>query len=107
MSATFPLYDNLLRESSETDLLKKEKDDFVKLAKKIDVEGSELFYAVVRCHQLQTESDELFTSPYNSKMIKGSLKFELDNFPPVLKRMLYNFLKKHVQKMKEEEERPL
>lgn len=104
MASTFPLYDNLRREASSTDLLKKEKEEFVKMVKKIDVEGSELFYAIVRCHQLQEESSEMFSHPYDSKLVKGALKFELENFPPLLKRMLFIFLKKHSLKMKEEEE---
>ncbi len=103
MSGTFPLYDNLFREVEDNDLTKTERDDFLKLVKKIDTDGSELFYAVVKCYQLNNgSSTDFINTPYNSKMVKGALKFELDDIPGKLKRMLYVFLKKHLQKMKEE-----
>lgn len=107
MAGSFPLYDNLYREASDTELTKPERDDFFKLVKKIDTDGSELFYAVAKCYQLNhITSPEVLNFPYNSKLVKGTLKFELDDMPPRLKRMLYNFLQKHFQKMKEEIERP-
>lgn len=108
MSNTFPLYDNLFRESPEKDLTKTEKDNFIKLVKNIDNEGSELFYALIKCYQLQTVSSsaEIFNNPFSSKIINGCYKFELELLPHKLKQMLILFLKKHNKKMKEEESRP-
>jgi hypothetical protein len=107
MSGTFPLYDNLFREASEQDLGKQERDDFMKLVKKIDVDGSELFYAVTKCYQLNhVLYSDIISMPYGCKVVKGCIRFELDKMPVKLRRMLYNFLIKHVQKMDEDIVRP-
>ena len=107
MAGSFPLYDTLYYEASDTELAKPERDEFFKLVKKIDTDGSELFYAVAKCYQLNhVTSPDVLNLPYNSKLVKGVIKFELDDLPPKLKRMLLNFLQKHIQKMKEEIARP-
>jgi hypothetical protein len=106
MSGTFPLYDNLYRESTSTELTKQERDEFIKIVKKIDTYGSELIYAVAKCYQLNhVSSTDILNLPYKSKLVKGAIRFELEEMPPKLQRMLYIFLKKHMQKMQEEFER--
>lgn len=104
MSASFPLYDNLVKESKNTPLSKEESDEFIKIVKKIDTEGSELFYAIIKNYQLHhcepTKASEL---PYGAKLVKGCLKFELNPIPDECKHMLLSFLRKHSQKMKEDQ----
>lgn len=104
MSTSFPLYDNLVKDLKNTPFSKEETDEFVKIVKKIDTEGSELFYALIKNYQLHnsdpTKASEL---PYGAKLVKGCLKFELAHIPDECKHLLLTFLRKHQQKIKEDQ----
>lgn len=104
MSTSFPLYDNLVKDLKNSPLTKEETDEFMKLVKKIDTGGSELFYALAKNHQLHHCDPALAGSlPYGAKLVKGSLKFDLTLIPDHCKHLLLVFLRKHIQKMKEDQ----
>lgn len=50
-------------------------------------------------HQLQNSGTYSATVPYSGKRNKSDLRFDLENFPPQLKQILYTFLKLHMKKM--------
>ena len=60
----FPLYDSLSKNIPETDLSFSEKRAFIKRFEKIDHEGHELVYAVIRMYQMvNNEQNTSFTLP--------------------------------------------
>jgi hypothetical protein len=97
---TFPLYQDLFKISDEIDLKDEEKDELIKKIKRMDDMGHELIYALIRNYQLEHSSS--FDLPYESKMLKLGLKFDLDKLPSKLQKIVWNFTDKHLEKMKED-----
>jgi hypothetical protein len=79
-----------------------EKTNLTKLVKKIDIEGGELVYAIVKCYQVENDKQFSNTLPYDGKTVKTGMKWDLDKLPSKLLRMIEIFLKKHILKMSEE-----
>jgi hypothetical protein len=101
--SNFPLYDSLSSDVSKFDLTTKQKDEFMKLVKNIDNEGTERIYVLIRMFQLENAEDKsTFKIPYGGKFIKTDLKFDLNDFPNELKNILYKFIKIHSSTMEEE-----
>lgn len=98
----FPLYDSLSKDIPEVDLTPTEKRLFIKRIEKIDKNGHELVYALVRMYQVENEENTSFTLPYNGTFVDGDIHFDLDKFPMYLKQILFKFLVVHIDKMKEE-----
>lgn len=99
----FPLYDSLSKNIPKNDLSVAEKGTFIKRFEKIDHEGHELVYALIRMYQMvNNEQNTSFTLPYNGKYINNNISFSLDGLPIPLKHILYKFLSVHIEKMKEE-----
>lgn len=114
-----PIYDQLYNDTqtnNNIDLTTKQKDEFMKLLKTLDQNGSELIYALVRFYQLENcEDKSTFILPYDGKYleldkkaikhgVKYQFQFDLDCFPFHLKQMLYKFIKLHHQSLQNIEE---
>ena len=103
--SNFPLYDILYKEIGEdvTDLNTVQKKTFLTKIEKIDQNGKELIYALVKSYYLNHEENDSFILPYSGKYTnKTDIIFDLNLFPNKLKRMLYKFIQAHLNKMKEE-----
>ena len=101
--SNFPLYDNLLKDLPLEEMTTKQKDKFMKLVKDIDVNGSELIYALIRVYQLENSEDKsTFKLPYGGKFIKYDMNFDFSELPNQLKHMLLKFIQIHIKTMKEE-----
>ena len=100
----FPLYENLSKNIREKDLTVTQKRTFIKRLEKIDHSGQEIVYALIRVYQMENnEGDISFTLPYNGKYVGTNINFDLEEFPYALKQILFNFLRIHLTKMKEEQ----
>ena len=100
----FPLYTSLLKDLPTKDLTIIEKKEFVKNIKKLDQDGCDLIYALVRVYYLDKEDNiSGFTLPYGGKFVKRDLKFDLELLPKELKQLLNKFIFMHLKKMKEED----
>jgi hypothetical protein len=98
----FPLYQDLVKNIEENKVITDEdKNDLIKKIKKVDENGHELIYALIRKYQLQNENG--FGLPYEGKMMKLGLKFDLENIPDNCIQLLILFCDKHLEKMKEEQ----
>lgn len=97
---SFPLYQDLIKNVSEEKISDEEKAELIKKIKKIDEEGHELIYALIKAYQ--KENGDGFGFPYDSKMLKLGLKFDLDKIPNKCIRILIKFCDKHLEKMKED-----
>jgi hypothetical protein len=99
----FPLYDSLSKDISTTDLTASQKRSFLKKIIKIDQNGHELVYALIRMYQIENgEENTSFTLPYNGTFTGSDINFDVDKLPKNLKQILYKFLSVHLKKMKEE-----
>ena len=101
----FTLYNILFNEATDDEMTVDEKNNLAKLVKKIDMEGCELVYAIIRCYQLEHETIDKKLSvalPYEGKVVKSGMKWDVDKLPFRLLRMIDIFLKKHILKMNEE-----
>lgn len=99
----FPLYDSLSKNIPTTDLTVSQKKTFIKRLEKIDHEGRELVYALIRMYQMENnEENTSFTLPYNGKYVNNNISFDLDGLPVPLKQILLKFLSAHLAKMREE-----
>ena len=105
--ANFPLYDNLNVNLKNKDLLVREKTDFITKINKIDHDGIELIYALIKVHYIKNkeDQDQEYALPYEGKYVEGDMKFDLDNFPTDLKQILYKFIDRHMKKMEEDKQR--
>ena len=101
--SNFPLFDSLCSDITTEDLTVKEKDEFIKMIKKMDQNGFDLLYALIRVFQFENTDDKSsFTLPFGGKFIENNdINFHLDDLPISLKQILYKFLKLHIQSMKE------
>ena len=103
--SNFPLYDNMSKDIKNRDLTLKQKDEFMRKIKKIDDNGAELVYALIRVFENENseETPGSFKLPYCGKYTsKQDMKFDLDQLPLKLKQILYKFVTIHSKKMKEE-----
>lgn len=95
----FPLFDIILGEIDTTGDIDKNK--LCERIKKLDDEGYELMYALMKCYA-QRFHDDYTSPPFQGKKCKGGYKFDISILPDQLMRILYHFVIKHHEKMKEE-----
>lgn len=94
----FPLYENVLKKYDNVteDLNYEQKEEMAIKIKKMDVNDHEILYTIIKIYFLDHNkniSNELFNkTPYNSKKMASGLRFYLDDLPPGLQNILYNFL---------------
>jgi hypothetical protein len=100
----FPLYDRLSSNTPSRDLTMAQKMSFVKKIKKIDQNGYELMYALMRMYQLENEEENSsFIVPYNGVFQNNDIIFDINELPKKLRQILLKFLTVHIRKMKEED----
>ena len=99
----FPLYDNIIKDISKKDLTIPQKKALIKRIQKIDNNGHELIYALIRMYQTENSDQEMsFTLPYNGLYVENNINFDLENLPVELRQMLLKFVDVHLAKMQEE-----
>ena len=99
----FPLYNSLLKDIPKEDLSVIEKRTFIKRVGKIDKNGHELIYSLIRIYQINNnEQSTSFNLPYNGTYLEKDIHFDLELFPIKLKHILFRFASLHLNKMKEE-----
>ena len=106
---SFPLYNNLLENTTKIDLTVDEKDNFKDKIKKIDLDGSERIYAIIRIFHNENNNDSSnFNLPYSGVIIpnKDEIRFDLEKIPFQLKQILFKFINLHITIMEEDTNRP-
>lgn len=97
----FPLYKSLAVGLPSKDLTVLQKNDLLSTIEKMDIEGREMIYALIKCFSIDKEEDTL-NLPYQGQKKGESLHFDLAKFPQELRQLLYKFAK--VYKKKQEED---
>ena len=81
------------------------KDSLKKSVKQLDIRGQELIYGLVSIYNNKNDNPEVGI-PYGGRRMKdGHLRFDLNNLPEELVRILNNFCEKHLTKMEEDKAR--
>lgn len=93
----FPLYDRLLTDIPQGPLSRIRKRTFISNLGKMDQSGHESVYALMRMHQSTNDTSE--TLPWKGELIRGDIKFDLDEIPHNLQQILYKFSKTHLELM--------
>lgn len=94
----FPLYENVLKkyDNVNEDLNYEQKEEMSLKIKKMDFNDHEILYTIIKIYFIEHTKNidtEMFNKPpYNSKNMASGIKFYLDDLPPGLQNMLYNFL---------------
>jgi len=103
----YPFYDSFNQKIKEKDLTKKQKEDFQKKIAKIDENGKEIAYAIIRVHDMINNNESsMFKMPYSGSFnTENAIQFDLEDFPFKLKQILYKFVKAHLKKMKEDKKK--
>lgn len=91
--------------------LKKDKDPvptkekFLKLVSELDEKGQEMFYVIIKLHQLENKKENLDQLPYDAKFVSSKLRFDFEKLPNDLKGILFKFMEMHISSMEEEKNR--
>lgn len=97
----FPLYTSLSKDITNKDLTVAQKKSFLTKIDKMDKNGHESMYALIRMYQSENKN-EYSTTPYDGVLNDTNINFDLNKFPNILKQILFKFLGIHMKKMKEE-----
>lgn len=99
---SFPLYENIIKKVDSNELTIDEKTEFLKKFKKIDTEGHETTYALIKIFFIKNNVGNFnYQLPYNSKFLKSGIKFDLDNIPPKLQQILFSYFDMNIKKIEE------
>lgn len=103
LKMSFPLFDMIYNETEDINhtLSKIDKENFCESIKKMDDEGYELLYALIKCYAIKYNKD-YSTPPFMAKKCKAGYKFDVDVLPERLLYILIHFVKKHQEKLRED-----
>ena len=119
--SNFPLYDHLYEkvmkmieeDEHNRDIQMKEVDELLKGARLMSQTALQCLFMLVRIHSLRHSEDKLFDVPYEGKKInvsredenKCDVKFDIREFPPLLRKILLEFVRLNNKNQVEEEMR--
>jgi hypothetical protein len=105
----FPLYDHLLErvnkliqeDPSNADISMGEIPELIQGVAMMDKMARDCIFVIVRIHSLRENQAKVFEVPYSGEKINKSstdenncdVKFDIRTFPPILRRMLLEFVR--------------
>jgi hypothetical protein len=96
------LYNSLKNDSRE---LVFSKETFLNLVSDLDEKGQEMFYVIIKLHQLETKRESLDQLPYEAKFVSSKLRFDYEKIPHELRTVLFKFMEMHISSMEDEKNR--
>lgn len=101
---SFPFYDTMCKDTKNSDLTVKQKNEFISKIQSIDKNGAELVYALIRVYEINNEENSgTFKLPYCGKYVDKDMHFDLEKLPQKLRQILYKFVNIHVEKLNEDQ----
>lgn len=102
----FPLYSTLLKEV-DTDIKNKgieptspislvSKQFVMNHIKKIDKQNFEYIYCLILSYYIDTNKKNVQTIPYEGKQLKSGIKFNFEDLPNKLQRIIYTFISQKI-----------
>jgi len=103
----FPLFDTIYKqtEGKTTNISYEKRLQLSEQIKTLDANGHEHIYAIIRCYQLEIEKDCYDELPYNVRVNKTGLKWEMQKLPSRLIVMIQHFVDLHLKTLTEENQR--
>ncbi len=102
MSSSFPIYNIMIKDTKNSDLTAKQKNDFISKIATIDKNGYELIYALIKTYEINNEDvPNSFQLPYSGKFVNNDIHFDLEKIPLKLRQVLYKFINVHIEQMEE------
>ena len=99
---SFPLFEIILSEIDEDHKpLESEKENLCEHIKKMDNEGYEMLYALMKSYAIRFDQN-YDSPPFQPKKTQKGYKFDIDTLPDRLIKILDRFVKKHNEKLREE-----
>lgn len=92
---SLPLYDTFYVETFDP-VTNQERDELVKSIKKLNRVGMTHLYTLIRFHQLKL-GESVSELPFGAKCLSSGIKFNLEDMPDQLIRMLISFTNKHLE----------
>lgn len=100
----FPLFETILKltdSSLNKNIGYEERIALGQEIKELDRTAHEYIYAIIRTYQLEMEKDSFDNLPYNMKVNKNGVKFEMSKMPNRLILILKEFVQLHVKSLEE------
>jgi hypothetical protein len=99
----FPLYDILIKDTTNKDLCIDKKKDFINKISKIDQNGFDMIYVLIQKYYIINNENIENSIPYKG-FTEGlennqDITWNYNNFPNKLKHILYKFVNLHIQKL--------
>lgn len=103
----FPLFDTIYKqtEGKNTNISYEDRLQLSEQIKTLDASGHEHIYAIIRYYQLEIEKDCYDDLPYNVRVNKTGLKWEMQKLPSRLIVMIQHFVDLHLKTLTEENQR--
>ncbi len=107
IDSSFPLYDLILakcnkmieEDPSKADITVQEVREMIDGIQALERDIIERVFVIIRIHSLRNEDAKVFDTPYKGHRINntnagdGDIKFDVRNMPPLLRRMLLQFVR--------------
>ena len=100
MASISQLYNTFSKDIPATDLTDAKKEEFVKNVKKLDEKGNEIFFVLMKIHEMKTSENTGI--PYNGKLVSDDIKFDIDTIPTPLQHILASFMAMHIKSIEED-----
>lgn len=100
---SFPLYVALKDSVVDQDLTDAQKLYIINSIPKLDIYQKSNMYALIKCSATNITG----IIPFNGKSVKGGLKFNLEDFPFILRQILYKYINSELSNVgdKDDEEK--
>ncbi len=96
-----PVYELLKSSVEDKDLTVLEKEEFITNIKEMNSIGHELVYVIIKSFEKDNSDSETFF-PYNGKIQKSGIRFEIESLDNRLRQILYKFSKMHLETQNEQ-----
>ena len=103
--SSFPLFETLYNDTKEqhANPFSNQDQQFVlENIAQLDENGREIFYAIIRQDQFKRCSNTTNDLPTCCKQMKSGIRVDFDKVPNHLKYILFEFIKRHLQKIQED-----
>ena len=90
----FPLYSTLLKEVDNDNITLSEKQYIMNNIKKIDKQNYEYLYCLIISYFIDNNKKNAKDIPYEGKQLKTGIKFNLEDLPKKLQKIIFIFMQK-------------
>lgn len=103
----FPLFDTIYKqtEGKVTNISYEDRLQLSEQIKSLDTSGHEFIYAIIRNYQLEIDKEYFDELPYNVRVNKNGLKWEMQKLPSRLVVMIQHFVDLHLKSQTEDSQR--